>query len=232
MEKSYWLNKLKYFSLFFLLFSIYWFPDVILAYPEVYLKSLVGYERKVVATWIFLGDMAISLFLGTLICYKLGYYKNTLSIFKIKNIFFLLFSIVVLFIIYFFTYTYYNSHFMSPGIAKVQSAYSQQIVFPFVQFIRFAICAPIFEEAAFRTTIYRFFKNDKIAFIVSSISFAWMHTGANPILIVYLPMSVVLTLIYHRRRVLGESILVHGLMNALLPTIIVLLQTITGLYYL
>ena len=67
-------------SLFFLLFAIYWFPDVILAYPEVYLKSLVGYERQVVATWIFLGDMAISLFLGTLICYKLGYYKNTLSI--------------------------------------------------------------------------------------------------------------------------------------------------------
>ncbi|MDY5176293.1 CPBP family glutamic-type intramembrane protease [Lactococcus lactis] len=142
--------------------------------------------------------MAISLFLGILICYKLGYYKNTLSIFKIKNILFLLFTTIVLFIIYFFTFTYYNSHFITPGIAKEQAAYSRQIVFPFVQFI----------------------------------SFAWMHTGANPILIVYLPMSVVLTLIYHRRRVLGESILVHGLMNALLPTIIVLLQTITGLYYL
>ncbi|MDM5143002.1 hypothetical protein ICE98_00073 [Lactococcus lactis] len=59
-----------------------------------------------------------------------------------------------------------------------------------------------------------------------------MHTGPNPILIVYLPMSVVLTLIYHRRRVLGESILVHGLMNALLPIVIPLLQVITGLYYL
>ncbi|MCM6845665.1 CPBP family intramembrane metalloprotease [Lactococcus lactis] len=230
--KNYWMNKLKYFSLFILLFAIYWFPDVILGYPEIYLKSLVGYDRQAMATWIFLGNMAISLFLGILICYKLGYYKNTLSIFKIKNILFLLFTTIVLFIIYFFTFTYYNSHFITPGIAKEQADYSRQIVFPFVQFISFAICAPIFEEAAFRTTIYRFFKNDKIAFIVSSISFAWMHTGANPILIVYLPMSVVLTLIYHRRRVLGESILVHGLMNALLPTIIVLLQTITGLYYL
>jgi uncharacterized protein len=47
--------------------------------------------------------MAISLFLGILICYKLGYYKNTLSIFKIKNILFLLFTTIVLFIIYFFT---------------------------------------------------------------------------------------------------------------------------------
>lgn len=226
------MNKLKYLSLFFLLFAIYWFPDVILAYPEVYLKSLVGYERQVVATWFFLGNVAISLFLGILICYKLGYYKDTLSILKIKNIFFLLFSIVVLFIVYFFTYTYYNSHFMIPGIAKVQSAYSQQIVFPFVQFIRFAVCAPIFEEAAFRTTIYRFFKNDKIAYIVSCVGFAWMHTGPNPILIVYLPMSIVLTSIYHRRRVLGESILVHGVMNALLPIVIPLLQVITGLYYL
>ena len=174
--KNYWMNKLKYFSLFILLFAIYWFPDVILGYPEIYLKSLVGYDRQATATWIFLGNMAISLFLGILICYKLGYYKNTLSIFKIKNILFLLFTTIVLFIIYFFTFTYYNSHFITPGIAKEQAAYSRQIVFPFVQFISFAICAPIFEEAAFRTTIYRFFKNDKIAFIVSSISFAWMNT--------------------------------------------------------
>ncbi|MDP1069488.1 hypothetical protein, partial [Klebsiella pneumoniae] len=78
-----------------------------------------------------------------LICYKLGYYKNTLSIFKIKNILFLLFTTIVLFIIYFFTFTYYNSHFITPGIAKEQAAYSRQIVFPFVQFISFAICAPI-----------------------------------------------------------------------------------------
>ena len=108
--KNYWMNKLKYFSLFILLFAIYWFPDVILGYPEIYLKSLVGYDRQATATWIFLGNMAISLFLGILICYKLGYYKNTLSIFKIKNILFLLFTTIVLFIIYFFTFTYYNSH--------------------------------------------------------------------------------------------------------------------------
>ena len=202
MIKNHWMKKLKYLSLFFLLFAIYWFPDVILAYPEVYLKSLVGYERQVVATWIFLGNMSISLFLG------------------------------ILFVIYFFSYTYYNSHFITPGIAKTQAAFSIQIVFPFVQFITIAICAPIFEEAAFRTTIYRFFKNDKIAYIVSCVGFAWMHTGPNPILIVYLPMSIVLTSIYHRRRVLGESILVHGVFNALLPIVIPLLQVITGLYYL
>ena len=232
MIKNHWMKKLKYLSLFFLLFAIYWFPDVILAYPEVYLKSLVGYERQVVATWIFLGNMSISLFLGILICYKLGYYKNTMSIFKIKNLLFLLITTIILFIIYFFSYTYYNSHFITPGIAKTQAAFSIQIVFPFVQFITIAICAPIFEEAAFRTTIYRFFKNDKIAYIVSCVGFAWMHTGPNPILIVYLPMSIVLTSIYHRRRVLGESILVHGVFNALLPIVIPLLQVITGLYYL
>ena len=125
-----------------------------------------------------------------------------------------------------------SNNFITPGIAKTQAAFSIQIVFPFVQFITFAICAPIFEEAAFRTTIYRFFKNDKIAYIVSCVGFAWMHTGPNPILIVYLPMSIVLTSIYHRRRVLGESILVHGVFNALLPIVIPLLQVITGLYYL
>ena len=73
---------------------------------------------KLAATWIFLGNMAISLFLGILICYKLGYYKNTISIFKIKNILFLLITTIILFIIYFFSYTYYNSHFITPGIAK------------------------------------------------------------------------------------------------------------------
>jgi len=101
MIKNHWMKKLKYLSLFFLLFAIYWFPDVILAYPEVYLKSLVGYERQVVATWIFLGNMSVSLFLGILICYKLGYYKNTISIFKIKNLLFLLITTIILFVIYF-----------------------------------------------------------------------------------------------------------------------------------
>ena len=78
MIKNHWMKKLKYLSLFFLLFAIYWFPDVILAYPEVYLKSLVGYERQVVATWIFLGNISISLFLGILICYKLNKRKYNL----------------------------------------------------------------------------------------------------------------------------------------------------------
>ncbi len=232
MGKSYWLNKLKYFSLFFLLFALYWLPDIILAYPEVYLKSLVGYERQVIATWIFLGNLSISLFLGIFLVYKLGYLKGTLSIFKWKNLLFLLFSTCILLLIYFFTSTYYNSHFTQPGVAKLESTFANQITYPFIQFISFNICGPFFEEAAFRTTIYRFFKNDKTAFIVSCVGFAWMHTGPNPILIVYLPMSIVLTSIYHRRRVLGESILVHGVFNALLPIVIPLLQVITGLYYL
>ncbi|MDR7697121.1 CPBP family intramembrane glutamic endopeptidase [Lactococcus lactis] len=232
LTRYYWRNKLRYLSLFLLLFAIYWFPDFILAYSDILLKPLGKYNNQSIATWIYLGNIIISLFLGILLCNKLKYFKDTLSIFKIKNIFFLLFATISLFVIYFFTYTYYNSHFVTPGIVKEQVAYSKQIVSPFVQFLSFAICSPLFEEAAFRTTIYRFFKNDKIAFIFSSISFAWMHTGANPILIVYLPMSIVLTLIYHRRRVLSESILAHVLMNALLPTVVVLLQTITGLYYL
>lgn len=232
MKQNYWLNKLSYLSLFFLVFAIYWFPDVILGYPEIYLRALAGYERQVIATWIYLGNIILSLFLGILICYKLGYFKNTLSIFKAKNILFLLFAVISLFVVYFFTYTYYNSHFTAPGIANDQTDYSRQLVFPFVQFISFAICSPIFEEAAFRTTIYRFFKNDKIAFIVSIISFAWMHTGATSVLIIYLPISIGLTLIYHRRRVLAESILAHVLMNSILPLFVVFLQTITGLYYL
>lgn len=232
MGEAYWLNKLKYLSLFFLLFALYWLPDIILAYPEVYLKSFVGYERQVIATWIFLGNLSISLFLGIFLVYKLGYFKNTLSIFKWKNILFIFLSTCFLLLIYFFTSTYYNSHFIRPGIANLESSYANQITYPFIQFISFNICGPFFEEAAFRTTIYRFFKSEKIAFIVSSISFAWMHTGPNPILIVYFPMSLILTFIYHRRKVLGESILAHSLMNALLPTVVALLQTITGLYYL
>jgi CAAX amino terminal protease family. len=215
-----------------LLFAIYWFPDVILAYPEVYLKSLVGYEREVVATWIFLGNTSLSLFLGILVCYKLGYYKNTLSFFKLKNILFLLLGICAILLVQFIAKTYYDSHFMEPGIAKLQAAFSNQLAYPFAQFISFGVCAPIFEEAAFRTTFYRFFKNDKIAFWVSSIGFAWMHTGPNPILIVYLPISILLTLIYHRRKVLAESIIVHGVTNVLIPIAFTFLQTHTGIYYL
>ncbi|MDM5143003.1 hypothetical protein ICE98_00074 [Lactococcus lactis] len=104
MIKNHWMNKLKYFSLFILLFAIYWFPDVILGYPEIYLKSLVGYDRQVVATWIFLGNMAISLFLGILICYKLGYYKNTLSIFKIKNLLFTVYNNCFIYYLFFYLY--------------------------------------------------------------------------------------------------------------------------------
>lgn len=106
MIKNHWMKKLKYLSLFFLLFAIYWFPDVILAYPEVYLKSLVGYERQVVATWIFLGNMSISLFLGILICYKLGYYKNTISIFTDYNNYFICY---IFFQLYLLQFSFYNT---------------------------------------------------------------------------------------------------------------------------
>ncbi|EQC58082.1 hypothetical protein LLT5_07895 [Lactococcus cremoris subsp. cremoris TIFN5] len=52
--KKYWMNKLKYFGLFILIWTIYWFPDVIFAYPEIFFKSLIGYERQLASTWLLL----------------------------------------------------------------------------------------------------------------------------------------------------------------------------------
>lgn len=226
------MNKLKYFGLFILIWTIYWFPDVIFAYPEIFFKSLIGYERQLASTWLLFANLLISIGLGIFLGVKFGYFKNTLSMFKIKNLLIILITFFFASILYFVTLTYYSSHFPLAGIAQTQMEYSNQIVFPWINAISFGISSPLFEEMAFRGTIYHFFKNDKLAFILASITFAWIHTGFSPVLLVYLPMSVILTTIYHRRKVLSESILLHILFNTFLPIMFSFLQFLTGIYYL
>ena len=109
MIKKYWMNKLKYFGLFILIWTIYWFPDVIFAYPEIFFKSLIGYERQLASTWLLFANLLISIGLGIFLGVKFGYFKNTLSMFKIKNLLIILMTFFFASILYFVTLTYYSS---------------------------------------------------------------------------------------------------------------------------
>ena len=75
------------------------------------------------------------------------------------------------------------------------------------------VIGPICEELIFREYIYRLFDKKWLACFVSVVVFAWIHTGFTYSFFFYLPMSLVVTLAYHRRKAIGESIILHSSIN-------------------
>ncbi|MGY3775423.1 CPBP family glutamic-type intramembrane protease [Lactococcus cremoris subsp. cremoris] len=50
---------------------------------------------------------------------------------------------------------------------------------------------------------------------MSSLLFAFLHSGYSWVFFTYLPVSLCMTFIYHRRKILTDSILFHSLFNLL-----------------
>ncbi|WP_353058018.1 CPBP family intramembrane glutamic endopeptidase [Lactococcus lactis] len=50
----------------------------------------------------------------------------------------------------------------------------------------------------------------------SSLLFTFMHSGYSWVFLIYLPMSLAVTFIYHRRRILTDSIVFHSFFNLLI----------------
>lgn len=78
------------------------------------------------------------------------------------------------------------------------------------------ILAPLVEETICRALIYHTFTNQRLAFILATFIFAFLHVFAfSWDLVVYLSVSAVLTYTYQKHHSLNESLAVHALNNLL-----------------
>lgn len=85
------------------------------------------------------------------------------------------------------------------------------------------VIGPISEELIYREYLYRLIDKKCLACFVSVTMFAWVHTGFTFSFFLYLPISLVVTLAYHRRKAIGESIALHSsinLINTYLPNLL------------
>lgn len=87
------------------------------------------------------------------------------------------------------------------------------------------IClAPLVEETICRALVYHTFLNQKVAFVLATFIFAFLHVFAiSWELVVYLAVSAVLTYTYQKHHSLNESMAVHAL-NNLFGFLMMLLQ--------
>lgn len=151
-----------------------------------------------------------------IIAYKNGAFRKFFDIFRWKNLLFILFFIIggVVFIALahklYFQMTPALEAFPEHGVDVANSLART----PFwTHSLYLFVIGPICEELIFREYIYRLFDKKWLACFVSVVVFAWIHTGFTYSFFFYLPMSLVVTLAYHRRKAIGESIILHSSIN-------------------
>lgn len=213
------LKKFKYLALMALLQAIYWLPDDIIIYRERLfgsIKNLSDYRfAYTVANW---SAVFLALCLGILIAYKAGFYQRIKSTFTWQNLLVLGMTLILSLIISWLVNVIYLKYFsyMTLKNAQVLGWYyrlSPKGLFGF----RTLVSAPVFEEMIFRACIFKFFgKQRKIALVVSTFVFAWIHTGVTPAIAIYLPFSLILSAIYYRTDRLSDTMLLHSGYNLLM----------------
>ena len=111
------------------------------------------------------------------------------------------------------------------GVTGELSSHNQDIlnataaVLPFLAFIRSAVCAPIVEEVIFRYILQGWLR-EKIkkggaffAVLISATLFALGHVAAPADLIQYLPLGLLLGVIYEKERCISLTICIHSVNN-------------------
>lgn len=192
--------------------------------PVVFLNFLdsngdtygIAYKNTPPFIILALAVVTISIFIGI----KCGFYNNYRKSFSWKNILFIFSLLIVTFFIQKFVVQFITSHNLynvSHQITnqmKVENILSS-LLFP-GQFVAVSILAPILEESIYRAFFYKLFGYKWWTFILSCFFFSYVHSGFSWDILGYLPLSVALTYVYHRRKVLTDSILLHSLYNTLL----------------
>ena len=119
------------------------------------------------------------------------------------------------FVVQFITsHNLYNVSHQITNQMKVENILSS-LLFP-GQFVAVSILAPILEESIYRACFYKLFGYYRWTFFLSCFFFSYVHSGFSWDILGYLPLSIALTYVYHRRQVLTDSILLHALFNTLL----------------
>ena len=223
--------KLKWLIIALFLFLLYLLPNIISANMVSLFFWTKSYDQMLqYAGYSELFLLILGNVIGIFICYRFGFYNKWKSVFSIKNTIILLIFIITLLIVEWGAQTFYQ-YYASGILGDTQSAtYNESIMPPVVYYTIINFSAPVFEEAIFRECIYRFFKNPNISFIVSCVLFAFLHTGFTTSFWVYIIMAMMFTAVYHRRRVLLDSIIVHLGYNVLITPVFKLLFHLFGFY--
>ncbi|CAM3171458.1 CPBP family intramembrane glutamic endopeptidase [Streptobacillus ratti] len=80
--------------------------------------------------------------------------------------------------------------------------------------LQIVVFSPIEEELFFRKIIFTYLENRKLALIVSIILFAFAHSFFNlEIFILFLPISIIISLIYYKTNSLKLNCIFHMLFN-------------------
>ncbi|WP_259760751.1 CPBP family intramembrane glutamic endopeptidase [Lactococcus lactis] len=177
-------------------------------------QNLFGVANKITVNFILIGLLII--LIDIMLGIKNGFYKNAKRTLEWKNIILILILIipsVALDILFSQFIQFHHLGRMDNQIA-IDSVMGSLLWFG--KILGVALLAPILEESIFRASIYKIFSNNKIAFVFSSLLFTFMHSGYSWVFLIYLPMSLAVTFIYHRRRVLTDSIVFHSFFNLLI----------------
>ncbi|CDI47010.1 CPBP family intramembrane glutamic endopeptidase [Lactococcus lactis] len=177
-------------------------------------QNLFGVANKITVNFILIGLLII--LIAIMLGIKNGFYKNAKRTLEWKNIILILILIipsVALDILFSQFIQFHHLGRMDNQIA-IDSVMGSLLWFG--KILGVALLAPILEESIFRASIYKIFSNNKIAFFFSSLLFTFMHSGYSWVFLIYLPMSLAVTFIYHRRRILTDSIVFHSFFNLLI----------------
>lgn len=177
-------------------------------------QNLFGVANKITVNFILIGLLII--LIAIMLGIKNGFYKNAKRTLEWKNIILILILIipsVALDILFSQFIQFHHLGRMDNQIA-IDSVMGSLLWFG--KILGVALLAPILEESIFRASIYKIFSNNKIAFVFSSLLFTFMHIGYSWVFLIYLPMSLAVTFIYHRRRILTDSIVFHSFFNLLI----------------
>lgn len=183
--------------------------------PDYLLPTSIYYETFNIHT-------ELTALIAFVIACKVGVFKKVLTTFYYKNLFMFILYLVLGFVFIYFCYRIYFS--LVPALETVSD--NEIRLWDFLHTIPtwegkliVYILGPMFEELIFREYLYRLLKWKWLAFFVSSVFFAWVHSSFTISFFYYLPMGLTLGLVYQRRRVVTESMMAHGLLNFIIDNV-------------
>lgn len=208
MIKKVLLNK-KIKAILLIIITLFldlWQTHGLIQIPEPYFANIYP--------WTQITGLTIAIYLG----YKNGAFVRLKTSFHLKNIRYLMLFLTLGIILTYIIQKLYIQYVPalegvaenSEGLTELMNLLPVWFIFPWN-----IIIGPIFEELVYREYLYRLFNHKILAFFVSVIVFAGVHSGIGYSFFLYLPGSIAMTLAYHRRKIVTDSIIVHSLMNIL-----------------
>jgi membrane protease YdiL (CAAX protease family) len=230
--KSLWLSKWRVLGFAVLVLALYWGPS----YLDLLWRVMDSRAFYQLFGWLYPALELIGAAVALFIAVKLHFFNNVKSFFMVRRgRLFINIGFVVLNIVIFIVADYFGSYYAS-RLTNVYTTTNQLGVDSLLgalpawySIVGLCVVGPIFEELIFRGCIYHLFKNTRVAFVASIVLFALFHTGFSIQILFYVVPAVFITLAYHRKQRLLDSMLVHAGSNLIGNMMFVFLNSIFGL---